>query len=818
MNLAGIGSEQVKRLLACLAGGVALAIMVGDQEGTQDDYGLEFRQSVAFPRILVFLGIGVVVYLAVTFWPRVVPYLTRPGIWPLAAGALTVIASLILLQWFTPQGNGKFGTVRTAVADTSGLSALSKAFFSWLAYALLIVVLVAMFVAAARRLAGLAWAAAGLAVVAGGLGLLAHRAVTNFAPGTPDHSLGAAVHAFGYLVIAVAGVSVARAPVGVARTRESFDRVLAWRPGLPVVAAGLVFGLLALGSATWFSPQHFDADLRATHSLFDPTGLAPLASQYLSWLAWALLAVTVGLSGAGSYLRNRALGLAGAVVGVVAVLLTLFTLHGFSAIGADLNVDSATGPWQNLGSGGWVACIGFFLAGAGGLIAAMASRTKATASPLASTTTSDTSAVTDTAIGAPADTLSGGVRSGSAGARVVGPPSSGRPSSGLPSSGLPSSGATSTSAVAVAERPLEASMPALPAHRMLSGSQTGTTLLLVAVAVALFYPPTATGFWQTVMVTEIAPYVLLAVGLNVVVGWAGLLDLGFIAFFAIGSYTTAYLVGSLPVKPPSWLQMSPLWAIPFAVAACLLAGVALGAPTLRLRGDYLAIVTLGFGEIIRLVAINNPGNFTNSTRGPSTQVPHPVIDLGFIRFEWALNPLQYWYLWLFFLVIVVILFYRLEGSRIGRAWTAIREDEVAAQATGINTVRVKLLAFAIGASTSGLTGVLFASQVGYFNPDNFVLNNSILVVAYVVFGGMGSLPGAMAGAAVLTWLPEFLRDQVPAEDRQMWIGAVVLIMMIFRPGGLIPARRRKAELSGFDHSESAETSAVPLGEGMGGSR
>jgi ABC-type branched-subunit amino acid transport system permease subunit len=270
----------------------------------------------------------------------------------------------------------------------------------------------------------------------------------------------------------------------------------------------------------------------------------------------------------------------------------------------------------------------------------------------------------------------------------------------------------------------------------------------------------------------------------------------------------------LPHKPPSWLHMTPLLAIPFAIAVCLIAGVALGAPTLRLRGDYLAIVTLGFGEIIRITAVNNPGNITNSTRGPSPAVSHPSIQLGPLHIKWGLNNLQYWYLLLALIVIVVILFYRLEGSRLGRAWAAIREDEVAAQASGINTPRVKLLAFAIGASTSGLAGVFFASQIGYFNPDNFVLNNSILVVAYVVFGGMGSLPGAMAGAAVLTWLPEFLKDQVPADDRQMWIGALVLLMMIFRPAGLIPARRRKAELTGLGAPLSSETHALAASEGL----
>jgi ABC-type branched-subunit amino acid transport system permease subunit len=329
---------------------------------------------------------------------------------------------------------------------------------------------------------------------------------------------------------------------------------------------------------------------------------------------------------------------------------------------------------------------------------------------------------------------------------------------------------------------------------------------------ALFFPPTATQFWQTVLVSEIGIYVLLAVGLNVVVGWAGLLDLGFIAFYAIGSYTTAYFTGRLPVHPPDWLILSPLACIPFAVAVCLVAGVALGFPTLRLRGDYLAIVTLGFGEIIRVIA-NNANGFTNGPRG-AFNIPAPQIHLGPIQFTWGESALGFWYLLLVLIVIIVLLFNRLEHSRLGRAWAAVREDEVAAQATGINTTRVKLLAFAIGASTSGVAGVFFASQVGSFTPENFVLNNSILVVAYVVFGGMGSLPGAMAGAAVLTWLPEFLKDQVPAEDRQMWIGALILIMMIFRPAGLIPARRRKAELSGLDRPSSAEATAVPAGEGM----
>jgi ABC-type branched-subunit amino acid transport system permease subunit len=258
--------------------------------------------------------------------------------------------------------------------------------------------------------------------------------------------------------------------------------------------------------------------------------------------------------------------------------------------------------------------------------------------------------------------------------------------------------------------------------------------------------------------------------------------------------------------------MSPLMTIPFAIGACLIAGLLLGAPTLRLRGDYLAIVTLGFGEIITVVATNDPGGFTGGPQGPT--VPHPVLNIGGLHITWGQDNLPYWYLLLVMLIVVVVLFYRLEGSRLGRAWAAIREDEVAAQASGVNTTRAKLLAFAIGASTSGLAGVFFATQVGYFDPTLYTLQDSILIVAYVVFGGMGSLPGAMAGAAVLTWLPQFLKDQVPQNDRQMWIGAAVLAMMIFRPAGLLPARRRKAELEGLDAAASSETAAVPRAGAM----
>jgi len=739
-------SESVNRLVMCLAGAVVLALMWGPQEGSFGNFWFAIKESLFGPRILVFLALGVLAYLAITFWPRVVPFLTRPGVWPAVAGALTVLASQTLMHWADQVGDAKFGSVASAAANTNGLAPLARAFFGGLCWALLVIVVLVLAAGIVTGVRNFGWAATVLSVVAAVIAYVAHSAVVDYVPGT-DHSLGVYVCIIGYLVLALAGLVLAMSQAQVANTRRAVNLALGWRPGLPLVLLGTVLGLLALGTSTWFSPNNFNATLADTHNLFSGTGLAPIAAAYLGWLGWVLFVVSVVLGAVATYRRIRALGLAAAVIGAAGVLITVLTLYRVSALGADKNVDGADGPWQNLGAGGWAACAALFLIGAGGYVAATAPRA-------------------------------------AAGARV----------------------ATDDDAVASGRS---------AATTFLTAPGAARSALMVAVAVALFYPPTANNFWQAVLVSEIGIYVLLAIGLNVVVGWAGLLDLGFIAFYAIGSYTTAYLVGSLPIKPPSWLHMSPLLAIPFAVLICLLAGVTLGAPTLRLRGDYLAIVTLGFGEIIRIVAVNADG-VTNGSQGPVTQVPHPVIEAGPVSITWGLNQLQYWYLLLVFVLVVLVAFRRLEHSRIGRSWAAIREDEVAAQATGINTFRIKLLAFAIGASTSGVAGVFFASQVGFFTPDNFVLNNSILVVAYVVFGGMGSLPGAIAGAALLTWLPEFLKDQVPAADRQMWIGAVVLLMMIFRPGGLLPARRRAVELSGFEPANRSrlEPAAVPVSEGI----
>jgi len=338
---------------------------------------------------------------------------------------------------------------------------------------------------------------------------------------------------------------------------------------------------------------------------------------------------------------------------------------------------------------------------------------------------------------------------------------------------------------------------------------------LAVLLAAILIPPQLSVFWQQVLVSEIGIYVLLTIGLNVVVGFAGLLDLGYIAFYAIGAYTAAYFTGfpdanrrghisPLPAHPP--FHLNPFFVLPIAVLVCLIAGLLLGAPTLRLRGDYLAIVTLGFGEIVRITA-NNSESVTNGPRG-AFGVPH----FSAFGYHWTLDLMPYWYLLLGIIVVVFMLFRQLENSRVGRAWTAIREDEVAAAATGIPTLKYKLMAFAIGASTSGLAGVIFASQVGSFAPDNFRLINSLLVLVYVIFGGMGSLPGAVAGASILIWLPEALRDHVDPQDRFVYFGALLVVMMIFRPQGVFPSRRRAREIGLAEAgSGGADAMAAPGG-------
>jgi branched-chain amino acid transport system permease protein len=287
--------------------------------------------------------------------------------------------------------------------------------------------------------------------------------------------------------------------------------------------------------------------------------------------------------------------------------------------------------------------------------------------------------------------------------------------------------------------------------------------------------------WASILFSPVSLYVLAAIGLNIVVGYAGLLDLGYVAFYAIGAYTVAVLTsahGNLE-----------FWeALPIAIALAMLAGVLLGTPTLRLRGDYLAIVTLGFGEIIRIAARNS--DWLGGPRGIS-QIPRPP-DIGPLEFG-GLTVKPYYYLALTFIIVIIVMVRALEHSRVGRAWTAIREDEDAAELMGVPTFKFKLWAFAMGAGVGGLAGALFASYQTSITPDNFDLELSILFLAAVVLGGAGNVPGVVIGAVLVAYLPE--RFRFLDESRVFWYGVAFVVMMIFRPQGIFPSRRRAAELA-----------------------
>jgi branched-chain amino acid transport system permease protein len=303
---------------------------------------------------------------------------------------------------------------------------------------------------------------------------------------------------------------------------------------------------------------------------------------------------------------------------------------------------------------------------------------------------------------------------------------------------------------------------------------------------------------------------LMALGLNIVVGFAGLLDLGYVAFFAIGAYTYAILTGAVRFTLaqreglPNTLDLLPefhmyFWLFFFAaMAVALIAGVVLGTPTLRLRGDYLAIVTLGFGEIVRIVS-NNLRDFTGGPLGVKS-IPHPALAVDGINYDFGLNNNPYYWLTLVLIVIVVFIVSRINNSRVGRAWASIREDEIAAAAMGVPTVRMKLLAFATGAAIASIAGVIYASQIIFINPQIATLLNptfgSIIVLAMVVLGGMGSIAGPILGAAAIVFLPEYFRSF--GDARFLVFGAALVIIMIFRPQGLIPSRRRELELTGHE--------------------
>ena len=352
---------------------------------------------------------------------------------------------------------------------------------------------------------------------------------------------------------------------------------------------------------------------------------------------------------------------------------------------------------------------------------------------------------------------------------------------------------------------MRASLMKVPAK--VWASYIGIALLLM---VAPFVMGGAFGNSWVRILDFVLLYAMLALGLNIVVGYAGLLDLGYIAFYAVGAYLFAIFA-----SPHFDWHVSAWIILPMGAAIACLFGAMLGAPTLRLRGDYLAIVTLGFGEIVRLFMNNldRPVNITNGPQGinliDGVSLFGYRLESGFTLFGTRFSgDYAYYYLFLALTLLTIFICVRLENSRIGRAWVAIREDEIAAQAMGINTRNVKLLAFAMGASFGGVAGGLFASFQGFVSPESFTLMESIMVVCMVVLGGMGNIAGVILGAVLLTITPEFLREIInplqrslfgrmvvdPENLRMLLFGLALIVVILFRPAGLWPSSRRKEEL------------------------
>jgi branched-chain amino acid transport system permease protein len=379
-------------------------------------------------------------------------------------------------------------------------------------------------------------------------------------------------------------------------------------------------------------------------------------------------------------------------------------------------------------------------------------------------------------------------------------------------------------------------------------------VLLVGLLVFPFVAAQFGNSW--VRIIDIALlYIMLALGLNIVVGFAGLLDLGYIAFFAVGAYITglfaspqfAALLESIVNYSPSFgnalvAMMGPdivqngihlsVWLIvPIAALVAGLCGALLGAPTLKLRGDYLAIVTLGFGEIIRIFMnnLNDPINFTNGPQGINGIDPIRIFSVNLAgeagsRANVVLGGFSmpsvnaYYFLFLLLCIAIVFVTSRLQHSRLGRAWVAIREDEIAAKAMGINTRNVKLLAFSMGASFGGVAGAMFASFQGFVSPESFSLTESIAVLAMVVLGGIGHIPGVVMGGVLLAALPEVLRHVVePAQMaifgkvviesevlRQLLYGLALVLIMLNRPAGLWPSPKHE-DRPEADHANKGET-------------
>jgi branched-chain amino acid transport system permease protein len=338
---------------------------------------------------------------------------------------------------------------------------------------------------------------------------------------------------------------------------------------------------------------------------------------------------------------------------------------------------------------------------------------------------------------------------------------------------------------------LKARVNALPAGRQRTLRWGGIGLGILVLLIL----PVLLRTYLSEVVNNVGLYVLMGLGLNIVVGFAGLLDLGYVAFFAIGAYTMALLTPS-----EFGLANFSFWtALPFCVLAAVLAGVILGVPVLRMRGDYLAIVTMGFGEIVRILVLSDLLAPVLGGAQGILKVPNPAVaGLEIVK------PEHLYYLILGGCLLALFISWRLRDARLGRQWMSVREDEDVAEAMGINLVKTKLLAFAIGAGFSGLSGAIFAAKLGSIFPHSFNLNVSIYVICLIIVGGMGSLPGVIVGAFFIMGLPELLREF--AEYRMLMYGALLIVMMLARPEGLWPSEARKRELR-------AAEEAVPTGGG-----
>lgn len=317
-------------------------------------------------------------------------------------------------------------------------------------------------------------------------------------------------------------------------------------------------------------------------------------------------------------------------------------------------------------------------------------------------------------------------------------------------------------------------------HRIIANPAQRNFLIAGILACAMVFPFIFDTYQTNIMITALM-YVVLGLGLNIVVGMAGLLDLGFVAFYAVGAYTYALLNYHFGLG---------FWAVlPIGGGLAAMAGILLGFPVLRLRGDYLAIVTLGFGEIIRLIL----ENWNEFSMGPSgiSNISRP----GFFGIELSLEHsiLYLYYIMILFMIVTIFIVNRLQDSRLGRAWIALREDEIACQAMGIDKRKTKLVAFSLGAFWAGIVGVIFAAKTTFINPASFTFLESAIILSIVVLGGMGSIVGVIFGALILILMPEYLRAL--SEYRMLAFGGILVAMMVFRPQGLIATIRRTYKIS-----------------------